>query len=1157
MNRTLVQFGRPAGRLLYFLVSLLIVVALRPVSWALPAKATVTDTIYRADGTPAHGTLIITWPAFTSADKSAVAAGSMTVPIGADGRVNLQLVPTEGGLPGVAYKVVVKSTDGTTAVEWWSVPNTTSVPISAIRSKVAPPATIVLNNAQLATKLDRSGDTPVTLAGLRFASKFASVQAAVDDAAQNGAVVVPPDYPGSDTYTTAKAAVLDFRRGNLGVNDIVTQGPKIDVRAFGATGSAQGTTATCTAGSYNVTLANAIDFRNGDGIHLYHCGSAVTLASPTAPAATVVGTPGATTHAYQIAALTDNGGETAASPAMTITTANASMNFANAVLVSWNAVAGARAYAVYKDGLLLNIVGVPGWAQHWVRSRPYHLNEYVQPNTFNGHFYKVSSAVNTISMLEDGAALNLSPGLHTITPKSMAGISAGVPLYVDALNVSNRETVTVTSATATTFTAIFTKAHVHGFAITTVSGASEPNWCTTPGCATADNGIIYTEQPFTTYDVGQGAWGSSPVRTVAYNAPASALSDSLVTTVVSGGGTTSIVLASASASTVTGAKAEHDDTAAIQAASSFAHTKFATEQPYNGAAAAQYGAALYFPYGKYRISSALAPQTSNIYSDGQAVIEQTIPTRNVIDLSNGYMLSIENLGLWGGWDQIRYSNPNSGGIVSLKNLDHENCWDYALNFQEFPTGSNDNHLSTFVNWTNSSVQGCKRLVFNSADQFTADSISASYNEYNNDAAAQFFNLSGGLHISNFFAAPGRQLPGSRWIDNRAGVVIDGNSRFGGEGGGGWPIVYNFAGYDFNPGTGTLLSGLPYNGQRIDISDSVLCIGSGTPNAAVLNLQDSVPAQFNLHNVGCVLNDPIVRNGGGIDLDGYFTDPTTYQLLSPPTFEWRIGPNQIYSGITSSNVPVQLMPYLGRADLMMTAPPASGNWQQGQTIRNAAVLNTGNATGWINLRTGKSAPKWTANTSYAVGQYVVPLSDNGHVYVAATNGTSAATQPVWSAVAKSVVLDGSVTWVEAGAASKWLATGLTACDDGTMLCLTDSTNHAGITVTNGASYSVNLLRSVSGTTDSFRLAVWDGHYATVASQGANDLNISAPAGRTVTISGGNAKYCYNSPATLCDLSGAGAPTGCGTTYASGSTYRRTDGTPGSTFYVCEGTNWSGK
>jgi hypothetical protein len=33
-----------------------------------PGTTSVVDTVYRADGTPAGGTLLVAWPAFVSAD---------------------------------------------------------------------------------------------------------------------------------------------------------------------------------------------------------------------------------------------------------------------------------------------------------------------------------------------------------------------------------------------------------------------------------------------------------------------------------------------------------------------------------------------------------------------------------------------------------------------------------------------------------------------------------------------------------------------------------------------------------------------------------------------------------------------------------------------------------------------------------------------------------------------------------------------------------------------------------------------------------------------------------------------------------------------------------------------------------------------------------
>jgi hypothetical protein len=98
----------------------------------------IHDVIYRADGTPAHGMLLITWPAFTTADNKPVAAGSLSMAIAEDGEVDLSLAPNAGATPGGSfYKVLVKS-GSETSTEYWTVPATTSTTIAAIRTSVVP-----------------------------------------------------------------------------------------------------------------------------------------------------------------------------------------------------------------------------------------------------------------------------------------------------------------------------------------------------------------------------------------------------------------------------------------------------------------------------------------------------------------------------------------------------------------------------------------------------------------------------------------------------------------------------------------------------------------------------------------------------------------------------------------------------------------------------------------------------------------------------------------------------------------------------------------------------------------------------------------------------------------------------------------------------------
>ena len=104
-----------------------------------PAMTTISDVLYRADGSPARGTLLISWPAFTTADDEAVAAGNMDLALGANGEVQVELAPNAGASPaGTYYKVVLRLEDGTSNTEYWVVPATSPAKIAGIRSRLVP-----------------------------------------------------------------------------------------------------------------------------------------------------------------------------------------------------------------------------------------------------------------------------------------------------------------------------------------------------------------------------------------------------------------------------------------------------------------------------------------------------------------------------------------------------------------------------------------------------------------------------------------------------------------------------------------------------------------------------------------------------------------------------------------------------------------------------------------------------------------------------------------------------------------------------------------------------------------------------------------------------------------------------------------------------------
>lgn len=143
----MLQAGRRQWRLFSLLVCLVLPSHCHPQA---PALTTVSDTVFRADGSPAAGTLLISWPAFTTVDGRAVAAGTKSVALAANGIFTVQLAPNSGAAPsGVLYTVVYQLTDGTVKTENWSVGTASPETLAQVRIIIsAPPA----GNSQLATQ---------------------------------------------------------------------------------------------------------------------------------------------------------------------------------------------------------------------------------------------------------------------------------------------------------------------------------------------------------------------------------------------------------------------------------------------------------------------------------------------------------------------------------------------------------------------------------------------------------------------------------------------------------------------------------------------------------------------------------------------------------------------------------------------------------------------------------------------------------------------------------------------------------------------------------------------------------------------------------------------------------------------------------------------
>ncbi len=123
--------GRRLGRLL-FLLAMLGAMGAKAQS---PATTTIQDTVYRADGEPAEGTLAISWPPFTTATGEAVATGTLNVTLGANGALAVQLIPNINATPAnTVYVVVYQLNDGSNKTEYWVVPVSSPATLAQVRT---------------------------------------------------------------------------------------------------------------------------------------------------------------------------------------------------------------------------------------------------------------------------------------------------------------------------------------------------------------------------------------------------------------------------------------------------------------------------------------------------------------------------------------------------------------------------------------------------------------------------------------------------------------------------------------------------------------------------------------------------------------------------------------------------------------------------------------------------------------------------------------------------------------------------------------------------------------------------------------------------------------------------------------------------------------
>ncbi len=188
--------------------------AASPAPQSGPALTSIIDTVYLASGTPAQGTLVITWPAFVTASGSAVAPGFLDVTLGTNGALNVQLIPNAGATPPNTYfTVVYQLQPDEVRTEYWVVPTSSPATLAQVRTTpgsgtAAQPVSMQYVNTALAAKAN--DDAVVHLSGAETVTGTKSFTA-------------PPNVPAPvNTGDVANKSYVDTAVANVGVGNYLS-----------------------------------------------------------------------------------------------------------------------------------------------------------------------------------------------------------------------------------------------------------------------------------------------------------------------------------------------------------------------------------------------------------------------------------------------------------------------------------------------------------------------------------------------------------------------------------------------------------------------------------------------------------------------------------------------------------------------------------------------------------------------------------------------------------------------------------------------------------------------------------------------------------------------------------------------------------------------
>ena len=228
--------GRMAG-----VVLALVLVLAGGMARAQVATTTVAGVVYRADGTPAQGSMQVSWKAFETAQNQAVAAGNKTVVLGSDGYASLNLAPNAGASPaGSYYTVLYHLNDGTVSREYWTVPAAATAAIASVRAQLEPSMVAVQSVSksyvdQLVSSLAPTAAFYLPLAGGALAGPLTL------NGDPSGSTQATTKHYVDQAVATAVPLAGGTVTGMLAAANAVNKLPKVDVRSADFAGGADPT----------------------------------------------------------------------------------------------------------------------------------------------------------------------------------------------------------------------------------------------------------------------------------------------------------------------------------------------------------------------------------------------------------------------------------------------------------------------------------------------------------------------------------------------------------------------------------------------------------------------------------------------------------------------------------------------------------------------------------------------------------------------------------------------------------------------------------------------------------------------------------------------------------------------------------------------------